>query len=719
MATAWTFVRVVSFGIAINEVMYLRKFKKRMLSLCLSLSLSASMAAASLPPTLPLSDVYPGMEGTAYTVVDDSGDIVPFHVDIVGTYDEGSSTSRIMARASGPVVEQTGGTLQGMSGSPIYVDGALVGALSAGLKGMSLYTFFITPIDEMLRIWDMPDPKNAMRPKQVQIAKADKPETAEEEAAPEAKEKSAVKKAVQDDGPLLKLKNPSPKPEKKKEKKPSAGKKEEGGKDAAKREEKPSQEAEKPVGSDAGKPAEAAGTGASASRLAKEEEPAGKAERKEKTALFLAGFGRNGTSYMQEKLAGLGVKTGDLPAFGIPNPGTHVVYDGSLEPGSAVGVAVVYGDFSVGATGTVTAVDGNRVLAFGHPFLHKGNVNYFLTDAKVIGTISGPTDGMKIATIGNIIGRVNQDREAGVGGLIGSFPSTVPMRVRVHDASLGANKRFAVQIAYDEDFLPVLTSGIAYAAIGKTSDTVGEGTANVKFTIHSDAGEDGKIERSNMYYNASDVGKTSVAELAQLMTLLCQNTDKETDVTSIDVDVEMENTRKTASLISAVPDKPSAKPGETIHFRTTIKPFRKENEVISIPFRVPERQDPGVLRLDLRGGGLVPVTASLLQNALGIDTSVEEDKTQTTAEKVGQFLEMGRNNEIIIGPALAPPAAEEKGEKRPKGAKTVPLRAPEKKVDLLGQKAKRRGNPLETKFETGYIIDNVIHTSLLVEARDK
>ena len=49
----------------------------------------------------------------------------------------------------------------------------------------------------------------------------------------------------------------------------------------------------------------------------------------------------------------------------------------------------------------------------------------------------------------------------------------------------------------------------------------------------------------------------------------------------------------------------------------------------------------------------------------------------------------------------------------------MPLRAPEKKVDLLGQKAKRRGNPLETKFETGYIIDNVIHTSLLVEARDK
>ena len=83
------------------EVIYLRNFKKKMLALGLSLSLSTGVAAAaSLPPTLPLSEVYPGMEGTAYTVVDESGEIVPFHVDVVGTYDEGSSmwTGRLSAR---------------------------------------------------------------------------------------------------------------------------------------------------------------------------------------------------------------------------------------------------------------------------------------------------------------------------------------------------------------------------------------------------------------------------------------------------------------------------------------------------------------------------------------------------------------------------------------------------------------------------------------------
>ena len=773
------------------EVICLRNFKKKMLALGLSLSLSMGVvAAASLPPTLPLSEVYPGMEGTAYTVVDESGEIVPFHVDVVGTYEEGSSTNRIMAKASGPVVERTGGTLQGMSGSPVYVDGALVGALSAGIKGMSLYTFFITPIDEMLPIWDMPDYKavHLKKEKKEKAADADEPmgegigegageggeggteQTAgkraklEKEELPELAGGTAEKPDKKPAGKQGKDSEKREKAEKEKsaaaeekktkaEEKPAPEKEE-----SAKAEEKPAGEGEKPEGARK-KPAKAKGnpaeTGkkpaeamkeptketkepAEASKKPAEEKPAEKKpvpeegakpaakkhETQAKSTLYLAGFGRSGSAYMEDKLSALGFKAGEMPAFGTPTPGAHVVYDAALAPGSAVGVAVSYGDFSVGATGTVTAVDGKRVLAFGHPFLHKGNVNYFMTDAKVVGTISGPTDGMKIASIGNIIGRINQDREAGGAGIIGAFPESVPMRVRVKDTSLGYDRKFAAQIAYDEDFLPVLVPGIAYAAMGKTSDTIGEATANLKFTIRTTAGEDGKIERSNMYYTASDVGQASVGELAQVMTLLCQNAEEEADVTSIDVDIEMESTRKTASLISAVPEKPSAKPGETVNFRTTIKPFRREKEELLIPYHVPESQAPGVLSLDVRGGSFIPVTAALLQNALGIDTSAEEDKTQTTADKLKQFLQLGRNNEIIVAPAIAPKlplSAEEKKEakKRLKKPESVPRKKQEKRIDLLGQKAKEQGNPFETKFETGYVIDNVIHTSLLIEEEDK
>lgn len=777
------------------EVIYLLNLKKKMLALGLSLYLSTGMAAAaSLPPTLPLSEVYPGMEGTAYTVVDETGEILPFHVDIVGTFEEGSSTNRIMAKASGPVVERTGGALQGMSGSPVYVDGSLVGALSAGIKGMSLYTFFITPIDEMLPIWDMPDYKAVHLKKdekkkeaetasegeekagegepqqggesRAKLEKEALPELAEERAQDhgkkplkKAKDKDAEKVKESQDGkgsgkgesaaakdsatekkpadagkkPKDAAKNPAEagkkhadaakNPAETGKKNADAAKKPvETGKKPADAERKPAETGKKPKDAEK-KPAEAAKEAADAA-----EQPATKKHETEaKSALYLAGFGSSGSSYMEEKLASIGFKAGDMPAFGTPTPGAHVVYDASLSPGSAIGVAVVYGDFSVGATGTVTAVDEKRVLAFGHPFLHKGNVNYFMTEAKVIGTISGPTEGMKIASIGNIIGRINQDREAGVSGIIGAFPESVPMRVRVKDTSLGYDKKFTTQIAYDEDFLPILVPGIAYAAMGKTSDTVGEATANLKFTIRTTAVEDGRIERSNMYYTGSDVGQASVGELAQVVSLLCQNTDEAADVTSIDVDIEMESARKTASLISAVPEKPSVKPGETVNFRTTIKPFRKEKEELLIPYHVPENQAPGVLSLDVRGGSFIPVTTALLQNALGIDTSVEEDKTQTTADKVKQFLQLGKNNEIIVAPAIASnlplsPEAKKEAKKRLKKSESAQQgkqKSQGKRVDLLGQQAKKKGNPLETKVETGYVIDNVIHTSLMIEEEDK
>ena len=133
---------------------------------------TAAVPAHAMDPILPFRDVKGGMTGTAYTVVDSSGEIRSFDVDIVGNMDNGKGSSRmIMARARGPVIEQTGGILQGMSGSPVYVNGRLVGAVAAGIKEMTPYTFFITPIEDMMKLWTMPDTKNKTRLKTVNMHK--------------------------------------------------------------------------------------------------------------------------------------------------------------------------------------------------------------------------------------------------------------------------------------------------------------------------------------------------------------------------------------------------------------------------------------------------------------------------------------------------------------------------------------------------------------------
>ena len=660
-----------------------------------------------------IEDVTPGMEGTGYTVIGPSGQIEPFDVHIVGTVDEGQGgTKRIMAKASGPLIEETGGALQGMSGSPIYIDGQLVGALSAGIKDMDPHTILITPIGEMLPIWKMPDTKG---PKPLRAAQ-------KMDAMQKTRSlKDALSKLASGVNDLF------PKNEATAEASTTENAADAQASPAAT--DRPAPEATKSNNDTA--------LTDEAQKAADRENEADARPPSEKAALYVSGFSNDAMHYLEKRLAPLGyVATSSDTAFGRVANAQGTLYGAELFPGSALGAAVTYGDFSIGATGTVTAVDGKKVLAFGHPFLHKGNVNYFLTDAQVVGTVHGQSDGIKIANIGHIIGRINQDRDAGIAGVIGEFPAVVPMKVHVEDKTLGKKADYTASIAYDEDFLPVLTSGIAYASWNKMADTMAGQTVSLGFTVHTDAVPSGKIERKNLYYAPSDAGEGAVAELGQLISILCQDADKEPDIIGVDVNITAESDRKTASLLSAVPDKPLVKPGDTVLFRVALKPYRGAQETVTIPYQIPKNQPDGILPLDLRGGGFVPVTQTLLQGVVvntttgtnatsnaDVATPAEESSApkDTTAEQVQKFLAMGKNNEIIVAPTPLPAGVVREVGKMPaalSASNTKPLT--EKKTDLLGvNRAKQvaKGNPLEARIETPYVIENVIHAALQVKGK--
>ena len=501
---------------------------------------TAAVPAHAMDPILPFRDVKGGMTGTAYTVVDSSGEIRSFDVDIVGNMDNGKGSSRmIMARARGPVIEQAGGILQGMSGSPVYVNGRLVGAVAAGIKEMTPYTFFITPIEDMMKLWTMPDTKNKTRLKTVNMHKV-----VEERKKQAAKEKEEENKKAETSGNailnrIMDVIHEAEDTSKEMKAKQEAAEKETAekaksaavetadqaaAKDAAKAEEAadaPAEEAataeDKAAVDEAAKASTPVKDAAAAKTAAAAEDKAQAKDEKAltkqpKAVMYLSGFSQPGIDFLQKNVP-VGRDVTFMP-MGVRTEGEgNTLYNASLKPGSAVGVAIVYGDFAVGATGTVTAVDGKKILGFGHPFLHRGNVNYFMTDATVVGTISGQSNGMKIANIGNIIGRISQDRETGIAGTIGDFPTVVPVKVRIKDTTLGRTDDYGARIAYDEDFLPELSGGIAYAAMTKTSDTLAGSTANVHFTIRTNAAEGGKFERSNMFYNTADVGQIAVGEL--------------------------------------------------------------------------------------------------------------------------------------------------------------------------------------------------------------
>src|ERR1700728_1755410 len=94
--------------------------------------LAASTLAAA-PDIFPLKDVRAGQQGVGRTVFSGSR-VEEFQVDILGVLENvGPKQSIILARLKGGPLADTG-VLQGMSGSPVYIDGRLAGAVALGFS---------------------------------------------------------------------------------------------------------------------------------------------------------------------------------------------------------------------------------------------------------------------------------------------------------------------------------------------------------------------------------------------------------------------------------------------------------------------------------------------------------------------------------------------------------------------------------------------------------
>jgi len=123
--------------------------------LCLT-ALAACAAEKPKVQILPISQVKAGMHGVAYTVFEGTTP-EPMEVEILGVLHNmaGPKSDVILARLHGKKVEYTG-VVAGMSGSPVYVDGKLVGAIAYRIGEFSKEPIAgITPAGAMLEIDDM------------------------------------------------------------------------------------------------------------------------------------------------------------------------------------------------------------------------------------------------------------------------------------------------------------------------------------------------------------------------------------------------------------------------------------------------------------------------------------------------------------------------------------------------------------------------------------
>jgi hypothetical protein len=360
----------------------------------LLLALAALMPLSAASTVMPIAEVRPGMVGIGRTVF--AGTTVEeFKVHILGVLENvmGPSRNLVIARLEGGPLATTG-VIAGMSGSPVYVDGRLLGAVSYSLGNFSREPIAgITPIDEMIDATRStsrrPAGQRARAELTLPLSTASLATTLQQvfaRTSPFAQSPADVRLIA----------------------------------------------------------------GAAAAPLAPGE--VGTLLRPIATPLVMSGL-RGDTADM---VSAAFSASGFAPMAGGAAPAGAEASAAPLAPGDAVGVGLVSGDLSLGGTGTVTAVNEGRVYAFGHPFYNLGPTSFPMTRAWIHTLLPSLMSSSKLGSLGAVIGTFEQDRATAIAGTLGAAPSMLPIRL-VLDTDRGPRRTFNFSVVRDQLFTPLLT----------------------------------------------------------------------------------------------------------------------------------------------------------------------------------------------------------------------------------------------------------------------
>lgn len=521
-----------------------KSFAGGMILLIMVLFWSTMAGAAKI---FSVEDVRPGLRGIGKTVIV-GNTIEEFDVEVLGLVPQAPPVkSLIMVRVSGPLMDKTGGIAQGMSGSPIYIQDRLLGALGYTFPLTDHLIGLVTPAGEMYKLYD-----------RLAVDRLSVPQELEEVQVPDD--------AIPVNSPLL-----------------------------------------------------------------------------------IQGLNRRNTQYLAKAFEPYNVQV--LPAV----VGNSPVFQAPLEPGSMVGVQLLRGDFQVASFGTVTDVlEDGRFIAFGHPFTHRGEVEFFASTAYVHHTLPNLEMPYKIASLGSTIGTVSQDRLSGLGGNLGEEAQYIPITIVVKDQDTGIKQDYYVEAVKQEDIMVPLVISSAYQSVDATLDRVGDGTSFVRLEF-STGNLSQRMIRENLFYSDTDIAIWSLTDLLAGLELLVNNSVQEVDLQQVKVEVEIAQARKTATIEKVTANKFNVRPGEYVDVEVTIRPYRSMSETRMMRMQIPEDTSPGMLTVTVRGGGAgyyvvkPPVHTSVLDQVDDDDEPIRSLVTgaETLDALVTEYMNRERNNEIV------------------------------------------------------------------------
>ena len=481
----------------------------------------------------PLEDLRPGMKGTARTVFSGT-ETQEFGVEILGVIPgyPGPRQSAIIARLSGANVEKTG-VFAGMSGSPVYIDGKIVGAIAFSFPFAKEPIAGITPIKQMIDLFNKGSENDSQKPKEpravsfAQLAATDwKP--------------SLPKAAVSSVSLLAPV---------------SAG-------------------------------------SALLPLLGQQMTPIA-------TPLVFTGISQESLAMFAPQL----VASGLLPVSGVGGSSDITPLapsdDNTFLPGSSISVQLVRGDYSLAAAGTVTLRDGDRIYAFGHPFLSLGSSDMPMTETSVVTVIPNLSNSFKLSVPGRMVGSISQDRASGVFGMLGKAPKMIPVTINLH-TSRDRKETYSYEIASDSFLTPLLLNITVFNTITSSERALGDSTLSLKGEIRVRGQETVQIDRRFSAANSAILAAGSIA--SPVASLLASGFD-DVQLDGVTLDISSTDTKYAGTLERIALDRTEVRRGEKIEVQAYVRTESGKQFVQRIPVQIPEDAALGQLLVFVGDGG--------------------------------------------------------------------------------------------------------------------
>ena len=328
--------------------------------------------------------------------------------------------------------------------------------------------------------------------------------------------------------------------------------------------------------------------------------------------------------------------------------GGSPVESAPIEPGQIVGLEFVRGAFTAFGYGTMTYIEDGQLLGFGHSMFGEGNVNLPMSGGYVHFILPSTSRSSKMASPTQPIGTLVQDRQAAIAGLIGSHPSFIPVNANIQTMD-GKIHPTQYEVIRHRDFSTLYTLIPLWYIIDGIEIYTGDHSVNVdaKIVLKDQPNlASREIVRSNVYSSSGSPGFQATRALTPLFSLI-GNQYAKIDVERIDLDIKMEDKRKTAVIEAVRIDKNRYKPGEKIEVTIRLRPYLETPIIQTGSITIPEDAPEGLTTL-------LAISSSLYESWQR--TRAPLNYQPTNINQLIKLLQREENNSDIILELFVPKA---------------------------------------------------------------